>query len=45
LPNTSNNNIPSLIVSSLSQVANIPLQHCSLAENCGRCVALRDPVK
>nr|CAD2167448.1 unnamed protein product [Meloidogyne enterolobii] len=43
LPNTSNNNIPSLIVSSLSQVANIPLQHCSLAENCGRCVALRDP--
>ncbi|KAL3102484.1 hypothetical protein niasHS_001226 [Heterodera schachtii] len=34
---------PALAVTTLVQFARVPLQHCALADNCARCVALRDP--
>jgi hypothetical protein len=33
-----------LVAAGLSQLAKLPLQHCPLADNCAKCVALRDPV-
>uniref|UniRef100_A0A183C4S7 Semaphorin-1A n=1 Tax=Globodera pallida TaxID=36090 RepID=A0A183C4S7_GLOPA len=34
---------PALVVATLAQLARVPLHHCSQADSCARCVALRDP--